>query len=376
MALRNLALFLLALLALPALAQQADRVPPLAVNGQPLPAGSVLGSTGEDVAVLASPFLKAMGAQVRLVGGRLDASWPAGMLTLEAGRDVGMWNGVPVRLAEPVGTMGGDLLVHAIEVAGVVEARVESGEWGVAIFKSAAAPPSASAPASAPAENPAGARGNLPPGLSMIPSDLTGPVNAPGPAGISPMPGADGSQFPDQVRGFPDPATGGLTQREGPYESPYQRPEVGGQVPVEAALAPQPGVSPSPGYKAPRAVVSDLQARRIMTFHLSNYEIRAKIYNEGTVPLNRPFQVQLLARGERNNQFELIEAFLVRALDAGEEIEIKKLADGHQFQSLQGMSVTFKAVVIEDAPPPAANYTGPPRPATVEGSSREKRVSF
>jgi hypothetical protein len=40
------------------------------------------------------------------------------------------------------------------------------------------------------------------------------------------------------------------------------------------------------------------------------------------------------------------------------------------------MSVTFKAVVIEDAPPPAANYTGPPRPATVEGSSREKRVSF
>ena len=376
MTLRNLALFLLLLLALPALAQQADRVPPLAVNGQPLPPGSVLGSTGEDVAVLASPFLKAMGAQVRLAGGRLDASWPAGMLTLEAGRDLATWNGVPVRLAEPVGTMGGDLLVRAIEVARIVEARLESGEWGVAIFKSAAMPPSASAPPSAPAENHAGARGNLPPGLSMIPADITGTVNAPGPSGTSSMSGADGLYFPDQVRGFPDPAMGGLSQREGPYDSPYRRPEIGGNLPAEAALAPQPMASPSPGYRAPRAVVSDLHARRIMTFHLSNYEVKAKIYNEGTVPLTKPFQVQLLARGERNNQFELLEAFLVRALDAGEEIEIKKLADGHQFQSLQGMSVTFKVVVIEDAPPPSANYKGPPRPATVEGSSREKRVSF
>ncbi len=362
MSLRNLTLLLVLVLALPALAQQPTGAPApqtaLAVNGQPLPAGAVLGSTGDDIAVLATPYLKALGAQVRVMGSHLEAWWAGGVLTLDAGSDGCSWNGTMTRLREPVGTMSGDLLVRAVEIARIVEARVESGEWGVAISRSSTA--------AGPGQEPGQGRTTLPPGLSMIPAEMTGGM--PSPQGLNPA-------GPTEGRPFPDPTTGGLSEKQGVYESPYQRPAIGNEVPAGAA-APQPSASPSPGYRPPRAVVSDLQARHIMTFHLTCYEVVAKVRNEGTAPLTRPFQVQLLARGERNSGFELLEAFLVRALDAGEEVELKKTADGHQFQSLQGMSVTFKAVVIEEAPPPSASTTAEPGPATVEGSSRERKVSF
>jgi len=365
--LRNLILLLVVVLALPALAQQPAGAPPpapagappLAVNGQPLPPGAVLGSNGEDVVVLATPYLRALGAQVRVMGGHLEAWWTGGILTLDAGSDGCSWNGIMSRLREPVGSMSGDLLVGAVEIGRIVGARVESGEWGLAISRSSAAPGAAG-------QESGQGRAGLPPGLSMIPSEMTGGL--PPPQGLNPSSITEG-------RPFPDPTTGGLSEKQGLYESPYQRPEIGTEIPVEA-VTPEPSPSPSPGYRPPRAVVSDLQARHIMTFHLTSYELRAKIRNEGTVALTRPFQVQLLARGARNSNFELLEAYLVRALEAGEEIELKKNADGHQFQSLQGTSVTFKAVVIEEAPPPQANAEARPGPATVEGSSRERKVSF
>ena len=385
MTLRNLVLLMLVVLALPALAQQPGAPPALAVNGQPLPPGAVVASAGTDVMVLATPYLKALGAQVRSQGNHVEAGWPEGVLVLDAGSDNCSWNGSTRRLDEAVGSLSGDLLIPAAQIARIIGGRVESGEWGMSISRSSGAPPPMAQDPTV-EQDPARAQGaprsggTMPPGMSLLPSDLTGSgsgAQGQGAASAGPAePEEVSPSDPNQGQSFPEAGLGGLSQKQGPYESPYKHPTVGSEMAAHTVTAPDPSATASPGYRPPRAVVTHLDARRIMTFHLSSYELKAKVRNEGTVALVKPFQVQFLARGERNNGFELLEAFLVRALGPGEEVQFDKTADGHQFQSLQGMNVTFKVVVIEDAPPRPDSRQGPAGPATVEGSSMEKGVSY
>lgn len=358
---RALVLALILGLALPALAQQSQ----IAVNGRTLPPGVVLGSAGDDLLVMAAPYLQAMGASVRTAGGHMEAWWPGGVLILDAGQDAYSWNGLPGRLKEPVGNMGGELVVHAGEIGRIVEARVTGAEFGMEVWKSSAEPPQMGG----------GAGPRLPSGLSQMPLGPGGLAQvqggggdfAQGPPGAPPVPvpGLRG----DSVNG--GGGLGGPTQQQEVYTSPYQRPEVGAEPAAEAAM-PSPGASP--GTPA-RPVVSSLDARRQVTFHLSTYEVVAKVRNEGSLPQEKPFQVQLLARGEYNDDFELLEAFLVRPLGPGEEVELKKNADGHSFQSLQGMVVTFKVLIVEDAPPPSSTSSSN-RSTTRQGDSAEKTVRF
>lgn len=366
---RALVLALILGLALPALAQQPQQAQ-IAVNGRTLPPGVVLGSSGDDLLVMAAPYLQALGASVRTAAGHMEAWWPGGVLILDAGQDAYSWNGLPGRLKEPVGNMGGELVVHAGEIGRIVEARVTGAEFGMEVWKSSAEPPQM-APGGGP---------RLPSGLSQMPlgpgglaqvQGGGGPQMATGPAGAPPVPvpGLRG----DSVNGG---GLGGGTQQQEVYTSPYQRPEVGAEPAVDSAPA-TPSPNASPGTPA-RAVVSSLDARRQVTFHLSTYEVVAKVKNEGSLAQEKPFQVQLLARGEYNDDFELLEAFLVRPLGPGEEVELKKNADGHSFQSLQGMVVTFKVLIVEDAPPPSSTSSSSSsnRSTTRQGDSAEKTVRF
>lgn len=370
MSMRALVLALILGLALPALAQQPQQAQ-IAVNGRTLPPGVVLGSSGDDLQVMAAPYLQALGASVRTAGGHMEAWWPGGVLILDAGQDAYSWNGLPGRLKEPVGNMGGELVVHAGEIGRIVEARVTGAEFGMEVWKSSAGPPQA-VPGGGP---------RLPSGLSQMPLGPGGLAQvrgdgggafpqgmATGPAGSPPVPvpGLRG----DSVNGG---GLGGPTQHQEVYTSPYQRPEVGAEPAVETAT---PSPQASPGTPA-RPVVSSLDARRQVTFHLSTYEVIAKVKNEGSLAQEKPFQVQLLARGEYNDDFELLEAFLVRPLGPGEEVELKKNADGHSFQSLQGMVVTFKVLIVEEAPPPtASSSSSSSRKTSREGDSAEKTVRF
>ena len=64
---------LFAVLSLPASAQG---VASLSVNGQAVSPQVVIGSTGNDTAVLVTPLLQASGAKVQSSGGYLEALWP------------------------------------------------------------------------------------------------------------------------------------------------------------------------------------------------------------------------------------------------------------------------------------------------------------
>lgn len=359
MSLRALVLTLILGLALPALAQQQPQQPQaqIAVNGQPLPPGVVLGSSGDDLMVLAAPYLQAMGASVRTAGGHIEAWWPGGVLILDAGSDNYSWNGLPGRLKEPTGNMGGDLVVRAGEIGRIVEARVTGAEFGMEVWKSSAEPPMGASPANGP---------RLPSGLSQMPlppGGLTGPPGSP----PVPVPGLRGDEATNGL--------GGQPQQQQVYTSPYQRPEVGAEPAVDAAAA-TPSPNASPGSPA-HPVVSSLEARRQMTFHLSTYDVIAKVKNDGSRAQEKPFQVQLLARGEYNDDFELLEAFLVRPLGPGEEVELKKTADGHSFQSLQGTTITFKVLIVNDAPPPTySSSSSQSQSQSREGDSRETTVRF
>lgn len=372
MSMRALVLALILGLALPALAQQPQQAQ-IAVNGRTLPPGVVLGSSGDDLLVMAAPYLQALGASVRTAGGHMEAWWPGGVLILDAGQDAYSWNGLPGRLKESVGNMGGELVVHAGEIGRVIEARVTGAEFGMEVWKSSAEPPQM-APGGGP---------RLPSGLSQMPLGPGGLEQVQGGGGAFPqgMPSGPPGALPVPVPGLRGDSVngggglGGPTQHQEVYTSPYQRPEVGAEPAVDAAPT-TPSPQASPGTPA-RPVISSLDARRQVTFHLSTYEVVAKVKNEGSMPQEKPFQVQLLARGEYNDDFELLEAFLVRPLGPGEEVELKKNADGHSFQSLQGMVVTFKVLIVEDAPPPTSSYSSSSsRSSSREGDSAEKTVRF
>ena len=60
--------------------------PDVLVNGQALERSAVIGSTGKDLAVKATPLLRATGASVEFDGNKLEASWSESMLTITVGR--------------------------------------------------------------------------------------------------------------------------------------------------------------------------------------------------------------------------------------------------------------------------------------------------
>ncbi|HBM97439.1 TPA: hypothetical protein DD394_08180, partial [bacterium UBP9_UBA11836] len=91
---------------------QAQINPDVFVNGQALERSAVIGSTGKDLAVKATPLLKATGASVEFDGNKLEASWSESMLTITVGRSYCIYNGQSVKLEAPAGLYENDLVVR------------------------------------------------------------------------------------------------------------------------------------------------------------------------------------------------------------------------------------------------------------------------
>lgn len=112
---------------------------------------------------------------------------------------------------------------------------------------------------------------------------------------------------------------------------------------------------------APKAVVSSLDVQRQMSFHVTTYEMKAKIRNDGNEAFTEPFMVKFMVRGEKQKYWDLVENYLINPLLPGQEVEISKRIDGHQFSCLTGLRVHFKAAVLEEVPTVSGAGTAQPK---------------
>lgn len=324
---RALAVLLLLLTPLAALAA----APQIAANGRLVPQSVVVEPTEGDLVVRVGPFLEALGAQVRISDRGLEARWPALILTLQEGSATYNLNGQTGHLSQPVGRLDQDLLAPAGELTRALGGRVNRASWGLELWTPGLASAAETPPGGGPAA-PSPWPQNAPPGLQMMLEQ--GPLRSqdPGspPSGGMPPTGAPGSET--------------QTGAGGPYTSPYQRPQISGSAPGE-----EQDFSALPASQRPDPEVSYLQASKVLTFHLYEYKVVARVKNAGPQPLTRPFLVQFLARGSTDSSFEVLESFLVKGLAPGEEVELTKEASGHNFLSLQGLRVLFKVQLLYPA---------------------------
>lgn len=118
------------------------------------------------------------------------------------------------------------------------------------------------------------------------------------------------------------------------------------------------GKSKEPKPAKPELV--SFEVVRQMSFHLTSYEMKAKIRNTGDLPCDKPFMVKLMVASNFRPQanWDLVENYLITPLAPGQEVEITKRADGHQFPCLIDTMVKFKAVVLEEVVKPANNPSG------------------
>ncbi|MCR5661930.1 MAG: hypothetical protein K6G50_07355 [bacterium] len=469
---RRLLLALLLFL-LPAAAGAQDTQ--IIVNGNPLPQADILGSTGSDVAVKATPYFRAAGAQVKVQGNRLEAQWTGTILVIEAGNSKCLLNGTEIGLSLPPGMLEGDLVIPVCEVSKVLNARVEEGQGGITIWNDtligngnigvgASAPASQNNWQGSPAEMGPGnggaftGNGGFPPGFATLTGTQMSSSGAiPGTGGLPEATAQSVMGMP-----FPQAGMGGLTSKPAENSSPYDRPVVsassygnqqftvevprnidevaaysakyGQQDPYgynqQGGMSPGIGVdqfgmpigmsgntngnygissyasgNPNPtNYNAQanassstisysehrdpnretgkaagrsekqplpaKAEIVNFDARRIMTFHHTNYEVTAKVRNDGELAFSKPFVLQLLARSKRYEHYELLETYLIEPLQPGQEVEVTKRVDGHQFPSLIDLTVTFKAIVLEEAPPRVSNASKKAAPKHTYGSGK------
>lgn len=446
------------------------------VNGNPLPQGDILGSTGSDVAVMATPYFRAAGAQVRVQGNRLEAQWTGTILVIEAGNGKCQLNGSEIGLSMPPGMLEGDLVIQVCEMSKVLNARIEEGPGGITIWNDtlvnngnigigAGAPPTQNTWQGSQAVNEPGnggaltGNGGFPPGFATLTgTEMSSSGAIPGTGGLPDATAQSVMGMP-----FPQAGMGGLTSKPAENSSPYDRPVVsassygnqqftmetprsidevtayGAKYGIQDANAynqpgaMQPGIgvdqfgmplgmsgnttgnygissmasgnpnnpsnysasaqnssstisysdhrdpnretgkAASRNEKQPlpaKAEIVNFDARRIMTFHHTNYEVTAKVRNEGELTFSKPFVLQLLARSKRFEHYELLETYLIEPLKPGQEVEVTKRVDGHQFPSLIDLTVTFKAIVLEEAPPKVSNASKKAAPKHTYGSGK------
>ena len=99
-----------------------------------------------------------------------------------------------------------------------------------------------------------------------------------------------------------------------------------------------------------KIVISGLDIQRLMSFHLTSYEIHARIKNEGGTTADYPIMLQLMAKSKRYDHYDLLESYVIDPLKPGTEVEVVKKVDGHQFPCLVDIRVEFKVSVLESKP--------------------------
>lgn len=414
---------LLCLLPQRALSQQIN--PEVIINGNPLPASAILGSTGTDMAVKATPFFTCAGGVVKVSGSSLQCTWMGVSLELTAGAGECTYNGQKVALQTPSGMYENDLVVQLKEFSYIIGATVEEQNNKIIVWKqtnaSAANTPvttspipmggspkmgllntfaGGSMPGVMPGVMPGSAADSIP--INSAPFDPTIPVSDPYAPAVN-------------NRAFPEAGMGGLSSKSPETSSPYDRPTVSiasmgdNSYTVETPRNPEqianfrsnyvnanqleslyslPGGAPYPNAPQPqmpadgvsysqpadtymyhgspaaknksanhkpepaKPVITQMDVIRRMSFHITAYEVKLKIRNDGELPFTKPFMVKLSAKETRadDQSWDLIEDYLVEPLQPGQEVEISKTADGHQFKCLLATSIVFRAVVLEEAP--------------------------
>lgn len=117
--------------------------------------------------------------------------------------------------------------------------------------------------------------------------------------------------------------------------------------------------------------ISEFDVQRMMSFHITAYEVRAKVKNSGQLACNKPFVLKLLAKSSRYSNYELLESYLINPLAPGAEVEVVKKVDGHQFTCLVDTRVDFKVAVLEEQIP-KVQYGGASR-VYVDKRARKRR---
>lgn len=411
--------------------------PDIFVNGQALERSAVIGSTGQDLAVKATPLLKATGASVEFNGNKLEASWSESMLTIIVGHSYCIYNGQNIKLEAPVGLYENDLVVQLKDLCRVIKASVNQKGQQIAVqtanFNASKAtntnPSDQLATAPLPALN-----GRVSAKNAYLANIQRG-GNIFGMPPLDTVPNANGSynptsSWPDAMDSpaFPEAGMGGLTTKNA-KSSPYERPivsvtnvgdrqittEVPRSVNDVASMANSPGVrypsglnqmssmsagisaadfnmshpsieqpaqpatisysavpsgrtaynyptTANPKERQPKAAKPEIVAfdvLRQMSFYATAYEIKATIRNTGELSVQKPFMVKFMVKShKRNAQWDVVESYLINPLEPGQQVDISKRVDGHQYACLFDLSIDFKVSVVEEVPIPTTGRDG------------------
>lgn len=411
--------------------------PDVLVNGQTLERSAVIGSTGKDLAVKATPLLRATGASVEFDGNKLEASWSESMLTITVGRSYCIYNGQSIKLEAPAGLYENDLVVQLNDLCKVIKASVTQKGQQIAVqtanFSSNTASQSDQlATAPLPALN-----GRVSAKNAYLASIQSG-GNIFGMPPLEAMPNANGSystsvSMPDAMENpaFPEAGMGGLTTKNA-KSSPYERPivsvtNVGNrQVTTEsprsvndvASMANSPSIrypsglsqmssmsgmsagvsaadfninhpstnqpeqpatisystvpsgrtayndptTANPQEKQPEPAkpeVVEFDVLRQMSFYATAYEIKATIRNTGELAVQKPFMVKFMVKSHKKNaQWDVVESYLINPLEPGQQVNISKRVDGHQYACLLDLSIDFKVSVVEEVLIPTTGRDG------------------
>ncbi|MGM9992968.1 MAG: stalk domain-containing protein [Candidatus Bruticola sp.] len=434
------------------LAQQAQINPDVLVNGVPLERSAVIGSTGNDIAVKASPLLRASGASVEFDGQKLEASWSSSMLTIVVGQTYCIYNGQQIPLQAPSGLYENDLVVQLNEICAIIKAQITNNEKQIIV------------------KTDSGSSGNAT--LSSVPlPTLNGRVSAKnaylssiqnggnvfGMPPLETLPNINGSSSvisaPDAMDNpaFPEAGLGGLSSKNA-KSSPYERPVVSvtnvgsrqitteqprtieevstmhnavgmrypsglnqmyglatgvnGTAPTNVGAPtqqqPQPAVisysqttssaqpssltesssngsSTNSGNVKPKPAnpeIVEFDVLRQMSFFLTAYEIKATIRNTGELAVKKPFMVKFMVKSsKRGSHWEVVEDYLINPLAPGQQVEISKRVDGHQYACLMDLSIDFKASVVEEVEIPLTDRNGRNWKRSTKHSSYAKQNS-
>ncbi len=414
---------------------QAQINPDVFVNGQALERSAVIGSTGQDLAVKATPLLRATGASVEFDGNKLDASWSESILTLHVGRSHCIYNGQEIKLEAPAGLYENDLVVQLDDLCRIIKASVTKKGQQIAVqtanFNSSNVTNQNNQLATAPLP---ALNGRVSAKNAYL-ANIQNGGNIFGMPPLEAMPNTNGNysssvSLPDSMENpaFPEAGMGGLTTKNA-KSSPYERPLVSAtnvgdrQITTEtprsvddiASMANSPGIrypsglsqmssmsagmsaadfnmshpsnnqQPQPATISYSAVPSGRTAYnypttanpkekrpepakpeiiafdvlRQMSFYATAYEIKATIRNTGELAVQKPFMVKFMVKShKRNSQWDVVESYLINPLEPGQQVDISKRVDGHQYACLLDLSIDFKVSVVEEVPIPTTGING------------------
>ncbi|MGM9999467.1 MAG: hypothetical protein ACI38Q_08810 [Candidatus Bruticola sp.] len=431
-----LCLVLLFMLSSTAFSQQAQINPDVLVNGTPLARSAVIGSTGQDIAVKASPLLKATGASVEFDGQKLEASWSASMLTIIVGQPYCIYNGQQISMS-PSGLYENDLVVQLNEICSIIKAQTTNSGQQILVKTDTGNGSGTTAISSVPLPS----LNSRVSAKSAYLSSIQSGGNVFGMPPLESLPNTGSSSptlsAPDAMdnKAFPEAGLGGLSSKNA-KSSPYERPVVsvtnvgsrqitteqprtidelsamqsntGLRYPsglsqmygmasgVNGATSagvgnpglqqqPQPAVisysqaAPSASDNLPTENTSnrsttnstkvkpkpatpeivEFDVLRQMSFFATAYEIKAVIRNTGELAVQKPFMVKFMVKSsKRGSHWEVVEDYLINPLAPGQQVEISKRVDGHQYACLLELSIDFKASVVEEVVIPLTDRNG------------------